>query len=100
MRISDWSSDVCSSDLAKVLAARGRDVLLAGFAGVLDHARAEQIGGLRPELANAVPPILGAHEGLEKLHAHAIAFMCRARLEQPQQQIGRASCRGSVCQYG
>src|SRR3546814_17272536 len=49
MRISDWSSDVCSSDLAGVPAAgvraRGRQWLGAG-AGAAGGARASRFAGL------------------------------------------------------
>src|SRR3546814_19471573 len=37
MRISDWSSDVCSSDLAAAAAGR-QEVLLAGIAGLVAGA--------------------------------------------------------------
>src|SRR3546814_2979233 len=44
MRISDWSSDVCSSDLfALAQAESGADVLYAERAGVVDAAREKGI---------------------------------------------------------
>src|SRR3546814_7495918 len=44
MRISDWSSDVCSSDLfALAQAESGADVLYAERAGVVDAARKKGI---------------------------------------------------------
>src|SRR3546814_3391992 len=78
MRISDWSSDVCSSDL------QGEE---------LDHVRpkAQQFGvkeifidDLREEFArDFVFPM----------------FRANALYEGEYLQIGRASCRERVCQY-
>src|SRR3546814_12483609 len=79
MRISDWSSDVCSSDL--VLAHRDRlgkahiDLAVVAFTLGLDEVvqPRQPLGCLLP--AARVGRVLG---GLE---------------------IGRASCRERVCQY-
>src|SRR3546814_10163152 len=78
LRISDWSSDVCSSDLAQ---AAGRS-------------------GLRPGLVQ--PGIQHAREGGQARRQP----VCRAagagrRIEQRVEpdEIGRASCRERVCQY-
>src|SRR3546814_5777503 len=82
MRISDWSSDVCSSDL---------------------H---------RSEIRRALDPVvpLGCHPGERRRQegaAEAVADDVRIplargafhRVERRQWQIGRASCRERVCQY-
>src|SRR3546814_6408811 len=87
MRISDWSSDVCSSDLHVIgigeaayrLAGEGsrerippHAAVLAGRSGVLcAEARRIEVGSLTVRTAEAV----------ERL------------------QIGRASCRERVCQF-
>src|SRR3546814_10534857 len=68
MRISDWSSDVCSSDLA---------------AGPDSPWRAHRRGGHEP----AEPGRPGGGRGPR----------CPDR--GPRGEIGRASCRESVCQY-
>src|SRR3546814_8818101 len=73
MRISDWSSDVCSSDLIDLLERR-QDGVLAAVAGV-HHG---------PAVAGAPPDIRGRG--------------CLPSLFDDQ-QIGRASCRERVCQY-
>src|SRR3546814_3141572 len=79
MRISDWSSDVCSSDLLVAVA----DVAQADGAGhVLQFAVA--IGGT----GQAVERMVGDVE----FHDAA------TQLLQPR-EIGRASCRERVCQY-
>src|SRR3546814_13659816 len=87
MRISDWSSDVCSSDLravqpladAAVLDAQPRMVPLAdGMRRTQRRHRnvIERTGAMRRDLAVGMPLLVD--------HLH---------------QIGRASCRERVCQY-
>src|SRR3546814_4797594 len=76
MRISDWSSDVCSSDLlgagffvAQFLGGPDADHAFCGHAGLAAGGRAWRSRKLRPHQAEYF------------------------------QQIGRASCRERVCQY-
>src|SRR3546814_3922855 len=73
MRISDWSSDVCSSDLA-VRAETERQAAESGIA----------------EAGRAYCAVLGADAG----EAAAAAI---ARHDWPVLKIGRASCRERVC---
>src|SRR3546814_19199497 len=78
MRISDWSSDVCSSDL---------------LAQDLDLAHAP-IGAQHCHVARA-PAVLD-------MDVDAVAEFLRAgddRSEARAREIGRASCRERVCQY-
>src|SRR3546814_1157062 len=84
MRISDWSSDVCSSDLLADI--RCRFLLLVGDAllGGADLLR-QPLG----ELALALGPFLG-----DRIRRLAVS-----RLGLGRGQIGRASCRERVCQY-
>src|SRR3546814_9411228 len=76
MRISDWSSDVCSSDLPR------------GYAAL--RAAAERD-----------PLIEWDTHPLEGFESTPIASLCARYdlvvLDHPQ--IGRASCRERVCQY-
>src|SRR3546814_5721597 len=84
MRISDWSSDVCSSDLLveqagdhdrDASADEARDDLVQRAAGVLPQQHDQCTGhdaGKRADAGHALPE---------------------------QRQIGRASCRERVCQY-
>src|SRR3546814_5556984 len=76
MRISDWSSDVCSSDLTD--ASPGVDVgaLLAG-AGRERRRRRERRGDPAPRVGRV---------------DHVVDLEVAG-------QIGRASCRERVCQY-
>src|SRR3546814_11516427 len=85
MRISDWSSDVCSSDL-----------------GLSTEWDGEPFAA--DQLACGEPVRLMAHEvawgRLEALEAfcvtHGLPF---ARWSGAYAEIGRASCRDRVCQY-
>src|SRR3546814_9187560 len=82
MRISDWSSDVCSSDLIEPAVARRQcDVLAVGMAeGPAPRGRAAS-GRVGPRPAD--------------IHVRLFAAVRRG----DNQQIGRASCRERVCPY-
>src|SRR3546814_7062674 len=86
MRISDWSSDVCSSDLAQL----GQVSVQAE----LD----EQL-----QLTTGNPTQL--QQVVSNLIANAIDAMSsvtdrpRVLRVKSERKIGRASCRESVCQY-
>src|SRR3546814_6771044 len=71
MRISDWSSDVCSSDLASRVSSRRRFTC--------------------PRL----------DQGSNSLVAQIKNFESMSRLDEVTRhgEIGRASCRERVCQY-
>src|SRR3546814_3472373 len=96
MRISDWSSDVCSSDLEAGAETQAGGILDEG--ALVD--RAEQAAALQ----------VGCHhrhdvgaELLLFLHL-AVEFGQRDRQRLHEalvdiDEIGRASCRESVCQY-
>src|SRR3546814_4199756 len=78
MRISDWSSDVCSSDLRR-LASSTSEVSMGRTCSSTSAAVSEAalLGGGPPELRTAMstPP------------------------KASDAEIGRASCRERVCQY-
>src|SRR3546814_2083747 len=81
MRISDWSSDVCSSDLADA-------VPLAG-----DELSDLQIIDLRTEFNNLTAELVAEDQrGVHRLGGPPIPFI-------DVNEIGRASCRERVCQY-
>src|SRR3546814_13525907 len=92
MRISDWSSDVCSSDLVR-----------EGPWRTAVHATAPRSRGAR-ERGFAAPPTAQAPVAAP---ARLDARSPRADRGRPggpdaghvDRQIGRASCRESVCQY-
>src|SRR3546814_7864412 len=71
MRISDWSSDVCSSDLTRRASAT------------------------RPRGGSSISPICAIPTA-----TNSAAFTrFRADMAGDRGQIGRASCRERVCQY-
>src|SRR3546814_9426334 len=83
MRISDWSSDVCSSDLAAV------DRELREFVATV-------------EAAQVAPDLLAEAVGVDQLvgaDSHAVESLEQAEGRQFLDEIGRASCRERVCQY-
>src|SRR3546814_3684845 len=85
MRISDWSSDACSSDLACAASARGVPPRRSGPKRARSHLAGVEVVGERPAT--------GAQARLE-------AGLRRLELDRlGRGQIGRASCRDSVCQY-
>src|SRR3546814_2544355 len=84
MRISDWSSDVCSSDLLLIITIVAATVL-AGL--ILTLLTAPQYTAKsRIEVAREQANIVSV-EGVQPEDAG-------------RDQIGRASCRERVCQYG
>src|SRR3546814_3657942 len=105
MRISDWSSDVCSSDLAlsgleSAKAAKIRDAIRMGF--VEGQTIDEMVRTLRGTKA------AGYADGLLEISRRDAAAVVRtavnhtgnyAREALYAEKIGRASCRERVCQY-
>src|SRR3546814_12881381 len=107
MRISDWSSDVCSSDLAGVLCMPtvgalkhavkavelGADIITVQGAEGGGHTGSVPTTLLLPQVLDAVKvPVVAAggfHSG--RGLAGALAFGAA--------EIGRASCWGGVCQH-
>src|SRR3546814_8186905 len=96
MRISDWSSDVCASDLeglVRIVVLRDRD-----FAVHQQVERRElfheRLGSRARflELLAEVENALDVIARLARLGEKGLPFRMRAT-------IGRASCRESVCQY-
>src|SRR3546814_12097629 len=92
MRISDWSSDVCSSDLAEggdaARQRRGEHLL----DGVLDVGGGDFLAVVEPDAALQRPADLRLADDLELLGEGGPDVQVAAN--------GRASCRDRVCQYG
>src|SRR3546814_15661398 len=88
MRISDWSSDVCSSDLPVKIAAQlwPLDQIADGYERLLDIATARL-----HKLQNSP----GTDD--VTMTSELAAEFTRAMETGPLLQIGRASCRERVC---
>src|SRR3546814_2663860 len=98
MRISDWSSDVCSSDLLRFGLTRFRR-LPDPFEFVLDRLLAS--GVLARFLFEALALLfqIGRIIALVDEIAAAIEFEDPIHDIVEEIEIGRASCRERVCQY-
>src|SRR3546814_13554279 len=101
MRISDWSSDVCSSDLhdtgtinMTALAYLFRNI--SDFDNLADRFR---LRNKRPATgaANQYARGLQLAEGSVRGHARYVELLHQFSFRR---KIGRASCRERVCQYG
>src|SRR3546814_12913925 len=112
MRISDWSSDVCSSDLAIRRAGDGDSALLGEtivFTGALvlprrDAAdRAHALGAaVEPGVTKKTTMLVVGDQDLSKLAGPQKSSKHRkaeAMIAAGHAKIGRASCRERVCQY-
>src|SRR3546814_21102986 len=108
MRISDWSSDVCSSDLAgkalpadadqrlrdrtaERVAGAGQDDDVGGELLDRDLHREREVIGRENLMAESIIPHIG------RIAGEAAPDMAA---DVDQRQIGRASCRERECQYG
>src|SRR3546814_18477980 len=118
MRISDWSSDVCSSDLvgksglqelrkrSAQWLRRGAPVELLDASQTLEKTgTAAFTGSLLDRRAGTIQPLAYAR-GLARAAMAAGAVLHPGSRVQvigragPKWQIGRQSCRGRVCQSG
>src|SRR3546814_4024408 len=104
MRISDWSSDVCSSDL-EVLLSKIDEKLQP----VLDEVLRRNAG--EAEFHQAVHEVLESLGRVVAKHPDYTSHALIERICEPERQIifhvpwvddeiGRASCRERGCQYG
>src|SRR3546814_20486994 len=110
MRISDWSSDVCSSDLGKLLAehSRGEDIACRyggeEFTLILPEAPAGAALQRATAICSAVEAMRVQHMGREL--PPVTASIGAATFPTPgnnsaalMHEIGRASLRERVCKY-
>src|SRR3546814_19505214 len=105
MRISDWSSDVCSSDLLQGFDIPGlttrratttvelRDGQSFAIAGLIQSDFQDTVRQL-PLLADV--PVLGALLRSSEYQNQQTELVI---IVTPHLEIGRASCRERVCQY-
>src|SRR3546814_19802895 len=96
MRISDWSSDVCSSDLWNRMIDVNIRGVLHGIHSILDHMMARGSGTIINIASTA------AHESSAAGSVYsATKYAVKAISEglRKETKIGRASCRERVRQY-
>src|SRR3546814_8589298 len=93
MRISDWSSDVCSSDLASTfqnLLSSSEDIATAAtqvllrLSSILSEENAERVAGALDSINEVAQTLAAERDQIQ-------ATLRAAR------QIGRATCRERVC---
>src|SRR3546814_20845479 len=104
MRIIDWSSDVCSSDLHFEFAVEQRfGKALAPGPAVAQGAGVVDVEGVGRQLAVAgdgfVQRLGRDHRGGGFEEGRFEVREVRLRQAQARGQIGRATCREGVCQY-
>src|SRR3546814_20529980 len=106
MRISDWSSDVCSSDLSRAVEEGGTLVsplipwnaggafVISALALGVSSGNMENLLYIPLAFACWMSPVIGI------VYAHTGLFSPRATdAERRGGEIGRASCRERACQY-
>src|SRR3546814_21031667 len=112
MRISDWSSDVCSADLERIvrrtdLVARpGGDEFTIVLVGIDNISKIEQIAQTiidevrKPlDIGNELKVQIGASIGIALIRADDDSpASALHRADAAMYEIGRASCRERVCQ--
>src|SRR3546814_4761833 len=108
MRISDWSSDVCSSDLGTYQAIEATRLSGGGAVIVADEMVARDQLRLARHGCYAKLSSAAALTGLELLlkdevispdETVALIATSNGYKELASDEIGRASCRERVCQY-
>src|SRR3546814_14844870 len=92
MRMSDWSSDVCSSDLGRDPAFHAEPLDLTRPPAPVKTAAAAI--AVRPMIS--VPP---GSEAIKAVTAPDSIDEAHRLLDAGRNEIGRASCRERVCQY-
>src|SRR3546814_12539796 len=105
MRMSDWSSDVCSSDLEILLReTRASDVVgrLGGdeFGVILAQSALEPAAAKAAKLADTIAAEGAVWDGHALPVSVAYGAHTLRRGPRADGEIGRASCRERVCQYG
>src|SRR3546814_17009194 len=104
MRISDWSSDVCSSDLNgeilleaenRLRQSLGHKAVALRLSGLYGPGRTQLLNRLRQAQA---PVIQEPPQWTNRMHIEDAARACAHLLMLDE--LGRASCRERVWSYG
>src|SRR3546814_11734085 len=98
MRISDWSSDVCSSDRRRAIGCRKPALLPAGTL-LGDRITREDLGLVHENMGrHAADPIVAADQRFAKFGP--MLHIADDDFQKIIDKIGRASCRERECTYG
>src|SRR3546814_3955671 len=98
MRISDWSSDVCSSDLREAqLVPLAHDVTAVDLAELVGRQAADAWHQL--EEWRGLVDDARFQQGVAIDHRDDGVGIGHVARDRTEAQIGRASCRERVCQY-
>src|SRR3546814_18486629 len=97
MRISDWSSDVCSSDLVAVGAVEHHLALIELAA--LDELQVQRLAEAAVDGFGVVIIIVADIAGAAIARRQEVEIMVVRDAIGKGRENGRASCRESVCQY-
>src|SRR3546814_17200860 len=95
MRISDWSSDVCSSDLFDGKVITGKQPHEINQMGVVRVFQTPEIFPDLTLLQNVMVPAFAKRDGSFRFNA----FQRVSSQKSIREEIGRASCRERVSQY-
>src|SRR3546814_20794052 len=105
MRISDWSSDVCSSDLwiagrlidereeLRTFSALAQEQKIEAFRELDQRLADLSIDYIKARLSGDIP----GRQDTAKSPGYGV--LAREIQKQSRHKIGRASCRERVCQY-
>src|SRR3546814_3995042 len=100
MRISDWSSDVCSSDLAWTVED---GIVRDGAHSIEQGVGVRAISGEKTGFAYSddinAEALLASANAARAIAREGDGHVARALAAGPGRQLGRASCRERVCQY-
>src|SRR3546814_13921825 len=94
MRISDWSSDVCSSDLIDLAVKEGQTLGVVGESG----SGKTTLGLALLRLVSSKGPIVYLGDRIDGFDSKRMRPL-RRHMQIVFKEIGRASCRERVCQY-
>src|SRR3546814_14160846 len=96
MRISDWSSDVCSSDLAN-----GKGLYEPIHGSAPDIAGQGKANPLATVLSAAMMLrySLGLSDAADRIETAVAQALAKGARSHDLGETGRASCRDRVCQY-
>src|SRR3546814_14332851 len=97
MRISDWSSDVCSSDLLNGLAKFAVEAGVRTYTIIADPEHSSWFASVGWKCKRLGP---AQYQGGQVFTALGIEIDPAIRANFMAGEIGRASCRERVCQYG